>query len=194
VGLSTGRAHGVAYPVAVFTHPVMADTAPGSFGMGGRGIPGTMVFDEPYPAEVVPAGLVLTLESIEPGTTKAHFQLQNAMVPVTYDFGDGLTHVPADANTAHTYAAAGAYTVSVVDAAAATATLEIEVPPVESAPQTEEAEQPAPEPFNPADHTVAEVVDYALGCEPEEVMAIRRAEAAGRNRSTLLAELDSILS
>jgi hypothetical protein len=55
------------------------------------------------------------------------------------------------------------------------------------------AAPPAPA-FDPDKHTVAKVVEYALGCEQEEIMAIRRAEAAGRKRSTLLAELDSMLA
>ena len=93
---------------------------------------------EPEP----PADLVLTLSHIDPGTTKAHFELENATVPVTYDFGDGLTHVPADANTAHTYAAAGSYTVSVVDANAAEASIDIEIPAT-AAPELELVMKPA---------------------------------------------------
>jgi hypothetical protein len=56
-------------------------------------------------------------------------------------------------------------------------------------------EAPPAEPaYDPAEHKVAEVVEYALGCEPEEIMRLRREEATGRKRSTLLAELDSMLA
>jgi plastocyanin len=42
--------------------------------------------------------------------------------------------------------------------------------------------------FDPADHTVAEVLDYAAE-HPDEVAAIAAAEEAGKNRSTLLDQL-----
>jgi hypothetical protein len=84
----------------------------------------------PEEAPESPAPILLTLSHIDPGTTKAHFEVEGATAPVTYDFGDGLTHVPAGTDTAHTYAEAGPYTVSVVDANAAEASIDIEVPPV----------------------------------------------------------------
>ena len=137
--------------------------------------PKTFTYTEPEPE---PAELVLTLESIEPGTTKAHFKLENATVPVTYDFGDGLTHVPADADTAHTYAAAGTYTVSVVDAAAAEATLEIEVPEpaplaaIGAALEGPVVVEPEPEPVVESGPglTIPELPSVESGPEPEPVV------------------------
>lgn len=43
--------------------------------------------------------------------------------------------------------------------------------------------------FDPADFTVAEVLDY-LEEHPEDAAAVRAAEEAGENRSTLIAALD----
>jgi hypothetical protein len=91
------------------------------------------------PAEPVepapPADLVLTLSHIDPGTTKAHFELENAIGPVTYSFGDGTSHTPVGYDTAHTYAAAGSYTVGVLEGEPDTgrrAVIDIEIPEPEA--------------------------------------------------------------
>lgn len=45
--------------------------------------------------------------------------------------------------------------------------------------------------YNPADHTVAEVVDYAAA-HPDDVGRLYDAEAAGKARSTLLTALEGM--
>jgi hypothetical protein len=46
--------------------------------------------------------------------------------------------------------------------------------------------------FDPSAYTIAEVLDYA--CEhPDEIPAILAAERAGKNRSTLIAQLEDLL-
>lgn len=42
-------------------------------------------------------------------------------------------------------------------------------------------------PFNPDDHTAAEVAEYIAGASETEAQRVRDAEAAGKNRSTALA-------
>lgn len=46
--------------------------------------------------------------------------------------------------------------------------------------------------FDPADYTVAEVVEYAEA-NPEQVDDLIAAEEAGKNRSTLISHLESML-
>jgi len=46
--------------------------------------------------------------------------------------------------------------------------------------------------YDPGDHTVAEVIAYAAVLTPTELAELRDREAAGRNRSTLLAGLEAM--
>jgi hypothetical protein len=45
--------------------------------------------------------------------------------------------------------------------------------------------------FDPAEYTVAEVVDYAI-TNPEQIDDLIAAEEAGKNRSTLIAQLEAM--
>jgi hypothetical protein len=49
------------------------------------------------------------------------------------------------------------------------------------------------EAFDPADHTVAEVLEH-LEANPDDFEAVYAAESAGKQRSTLLAQLDTLAS
>jgi hypothetical protein len=63
----------------------------------------------------------------------------------------------------------------------------------ESAPTSSEAPAvSAALPYDPADHTVPEVVTYAEE-HPDEVEAIYAAEEAGKGRTTLLSQLEALL-
>jgi hypothetical protein len=46
--------------------------------------------------------------------------------------------------------------------------------------------------FDPSQHTIAEVQDYVTA-NPDQASAVRAAELAGKNRSTLLAWLDQVI-
>ena len=46
--------------------------------------------------------------------------------------------------------------------------------------------------FDPGEHTIAEVQDYVTA-NPDQAVAVRAAEATGKNRSTLLAWLDQVI-
>lgn len=43
------------------------------------------------------------------------------------------------------------------------------------------------EPFNPTDHTAAEVAEYIAGASATEAQRVRDAETAGKNRASALA-------
>ena len=58
-----------------------------------------------------------------------------------------------------------------------------------SEPQPEETAAEAY--FDPADHTVAEVLDFARGY-PDTVVDLIDAERAGKNRTTLIRELETM--
>lgn len=68
-----------------------------------------------------------------------------------------------------------------------------EEPPPEIEAQSEEP--PADEGFDPGDYTVQEVMDEANAStdDIDYIQAIRDAEAAGKNRSTLLTQLDALI-
>jgi hypothetical protein len=72
----------------------------------------------PKPPTTGPQGdpLVVTA-TVDPGNPlRWHFKTEGGEAPVTFDFGDGTTHIPSDGrNTAHTYAAPGGYHVEVDD-------------------------------------------------------------------------------
>ena len=51
--------------------------------------------------------------------------------------------------------------------------------------------EPEPSSFNPGDHTVQEVVDYAA-VNPDEVTDILAAEQDGKGRVTLIRDLEAL--
>jgi hypothetical protein len=112
-------------------------------------------------------------------------------VTAAFDWGDGSAvddvPVPVDPSQSpvgtHSYTASGAYTITVT-AGAQSATKDITVAIQGSGP----AEQ-----FDPAAHTVTEVQDHVTA-NPGQAQAVRDAEAAGKNRSTLLAWLDGVIA
>lgn len=62
---------------------------------------------------------VVMTATVDPANPlKWHFKSYGGVEPITYDFGDGLTHTPSDGrNTAHTYAEPGDYHITAEDAA-----------------------------------------------------------------------------
>lgn len=91
--------------------------------------------DPVFPEGVAP---VVTFTQEDPNPLRVNFKTRGGQAPMTYDFGNGKTHVPADGrDTAHTYEAAGTYQVEVTDAAGqiARTTVTLVAPP---APEPEE--------------------------------------------------------
>lgn len=119
---------------------------------------------------------------------------------VEWEFGDGTAVVRSGLPVEHRYAVPGTYTaqVSVVVAGSVTATLqavvvgEVVTPPPDPEEPPPDPEEPPPEEevdgYSPADHTVDEVLAYAVD-NPDEVDAIVAAEETGKNRVTLLEAL-----
>lgn len=70
----------------------------------------------------------------------------------------------------------------------------VEVPEVQNSPsEPAQGTQEQPTiPYDPTDHTVDEVADYAE-VHPEEVERILNAEKAGKNRKTLISQLEAFL-
>jgi PKD domain len=93
-------------------------------GLHRRGRP--MSDGTPPPGTEPESDLDVYLDRVE--GLKAHFKASGGEPPLTYDFGDGTTHTPSDGyNTAHTYAEAGAFTVTVTDAEGHTDTLVVRI-------------------------------------------------------------------
>jgi hypothetical protein len=76
--------------------------------------------------DIVPLSVTALVD--ETNQMKWHFKAEGGVPPVEYDFGNGKTHQPDDGmNTAHTFEAAGKFTVTVTDTVEAQATVVIDV-------------------------------------------------------------------
>jgi hypothetical protein len=116
------------------------------------------------------------------------------MASVDWDFGDGQTDadVPSTSLIRHTYATAGAYTVS-ADVEGDIVTLVVN-PHTASAGResTPEPEDEGEGEFDPSDHTVADVLEH-VDDHPDEAQGIYDAELLGKARTTLLNGLEERL-
>lgn len=113
----------------------------------------------------------------------------------TFDWGDGsgkdvdvVNPDPSQSPTStHTYTANGTFTITVSSGGQSDST-DVTISDLSEDPD-EEAE---PEAYDPGAHTVTEVQDYVTA-NPGQAQAVRDAEAAGKNRSTLLTWLDGVI-
>lgn len=100
----------------------------------------------------------------------------------TFDYGDATAVDVVDvvddaADSAHAYAANGTYTIGVTSGESTPGSTQVTIADIVA------------ETFDPGAHTIPDVMTYVEE-HPDELDAIRDAEAAGKARSTLLAWLD----
>jgi hypothetical protein len=104
----------------------------------------------------------------------------------TFDYGDATAAdtqpvTAGAADSAHTYAANGTFTITASSGEATPGTTSVTIADITTAE------------FDPGEYTIADVEAYVTA-NPDQTQAVRVAEAAGKGRSTLLGWLDGVIA